>query len=57
MFMKNIGLSYIKVHMATRWTVGHGLILLWFRDLINVTEKLQFIELTFKSLLSSKAVL
>ena len=25
--------NYIKVHMATRWTIRHGLILLWFKDL------------------------
>ena len=31
--------SYIKVHMATRWTIRHGLMLLWFTDLMNVTEE------------------
>ena len=30
---------YIKVHMATRWTIRHGLMLLWFTDLMNVTEE------------------
>ena len=30
--------KYIKVHMATRWTIRHGLMLLWFTDLMNVTE-------------------
>ena len=28
---------YIKVHTATRWTIRHGLMLLWFTDLMNVT--------------------
>ena len=36
----------LKVHMATRWTIRHGLMLLWFEDLMNVTEKLQFIDPT-----------
>ena len=26
-------ISYIKVHMATKWTIRHGLMLLWFIDL------------------------
>ena len=26
--------------MATRWTIRHGLMLLWFKDLMDVTEKL-----------------
>ena len=29
--------EYIKVHTATRWTIRHGLMLLWFADLMNVT--------------------
>ena len=37
-----------KVHKATRWTIRHGLMLLWFKDLMNVTEKLQFIDPTFQ---------
>ena len=37
-----------KVHKATRWTIRHGLMLLWFKDLMNVTEKLQFIDPTFR---------
>ena len=32
---------------ATRWTITHGLMLLWFKDLMNVTEKLQFKDPTF----------
>ena len=31
--------QYIKVHMATRWTIRHGLMLLWFTDLMNVTKE------------------
>ena len=38
---------YIKVHTATRWTIGHDLVLLCFKDLMNVTEKLQFIDQRF----------
>ena len=41
-------LKYIKVHLANRWTTRHGLMLLWFKDLVNVTEKLQFIDPTFR---------
>ena len=33
--------------MATRWTIRHGLMLLWFKDVMNVTKKLQFIDPTF----------
>ena len=25
--------------MGTRWTIRHGLMLLWFADLMNVTEE------------------
>ena len=35
----NMTLKYIKVHIATRWTIRHGLMLLWFTDLMNVTEE------------------
>ena len=38
--------------MATRWTIRHGLMLLWFKDLMNVTEKLQFIEKVFEKTLT-----
>ena len=31
--------KYIKVHTATRWTIRHSLMLLWFTDLMNVTEE------------------
>ena len=52
-------LRYIKVHKATRWTIRHGLMLLWFKDLMNVTEKSQFIDLKFRHsclVLSSGAI-
>ena len=32
---------YIKVHMATRWTIRHVLMLLWFTDLTNVAEEVR----------------
>ena len=40
-FLKETSLKekYIKVYTATRWTIRHGLILLWFADLMNVTEE------------------
>ena len=34
-----IKLKYIKVQMATRWTIRHSLMLLWLADLMNVTEE------------------
>ena len=34
--------------MATRRTIRHGLMLLWLKDLMNVTETLQFIDPTFR---------
>ena len=34
--------SYIKVHTATRWTIRHVLMLLWFTDLTNVAEEVTF---------------
>ena len=30
---------FMKVHTATRRRIRHGLMLLWFADLINVTEE------------------
>ena len=32
-------IKYIKVHMATRWAIRHGLMLLYLKDLMNVTQK------------------
>ena len=51
-------MCYIKVCKATRWTIRHGLMLLWLKDLMLVTEKLQFIDLTFRHscLVSSSGV-
>ena len=40
-------LNNIKVHMATKWTIRNDLILLWFKDLMNVTKKLQFLDPMF----------
>ena len=34
---------FIKVHMATRQTIRHGLMLLWFADLMNVTEEVTIV--------------
>ena len=39
--------TLIKVHKATRWTIRHGLMLLWFKDLTNVTKKFQFMDPMF----------
>ena len=33
----------MKVHTATRRTIRHGLMLLWFADLINVTEEVTIV--------------
>ena len=46
-------LVYIKVHTATRWTIRHGLILLWFTDLMNVTEEVTIHRPNVSTLLSS----
>ena len=43
----------IKVDMATRWTIKHGLMLLWFTDLINVTEEVTIHRPNVSTLLSS----
>ena len=29
--------------MATRWTIRHGLMLLWFADLMSVTEEVSLV--------------
>ena len=44
---------YIKVHKATRWTIRHGLMLLWFTDLMNVTEEITIHRPNVSTLLSS----
>ena len=43
----------IKVHTATRWTIKHGLMLLWFTDLMNVTEEVTIHRPNVSTLLSS----
>ena len=45
---KKTNIYYIKVHKATRWTIRHGLMLLWLKDLMNVTVKLQSIDPMFR---------
>ena len=45
--------EYIKVHTATRWTIRHGLMLLWFADLMNVTEEVTIHRPNVSTLLSS----
>ena len=44
---------YNKVHMATRWTIRHGLMPLWFTDLMNVTEEVTIHRPNVSTLLSS----
>ena len=39
---------YIKFHMATRWIIRQNLMPLQFKDLMNVTKKLQFIDPMFQ---------
>ena len=46
-------LKYIKVHMATRWTIRHSLMLPWFADLMNVTEEVTLHRPNVSTLLSS----
>ena len=40
-------LVLVKTYFAFR----HGLMLLWLKDLMNVTKKLQFIDATFRNFL------
>ena len=39
--------------MATRWTIRHGLMLLWFTDLMNVIEEVTIHRPNVLTLLSS----
>ena len=39
--------------MATRWTIRHSLMLLWFTDLMNVTEEVTIHRSNVLTLLSS----
>ena len=45
---KKANICYIKVYEATRWTIRHGLMLLWLKDLMNVTVGLQSIDPMFR---------
>ena len=45
--------SYIKVNMATRWTIRQALMLLWFKDLMNVTKEAIIHRPNISTLLSS----
>ena len=42
--------------MATRWTIEHGLMLLWFTDLTNVTEEVTIHRPNVSTLLSGAFV-
>ena len=42
--------------MATRWTIGHSLILLGFKDLMNVTEEVTIHRPNVSTLLSSACI-
>ena len=50
---KKTPINSTRVHMATRWTIRHGLMPLWFTDLINVTEKATIHGPNVSTLLSS----
>ena len=43
---------YIKVHTATRWTIRHGLMLLWFTNSMDVTEEVTIHRPNVSTLLS-----
>ena len=45
--------KYIKVHTATSLTIRYGSILLWFTDLMNVTEEVTTHRPDVSTLLSS----
>ena len=45
--------NYIKVHIATKWAIRLGLMLLWFTDLMNVTEDVRIHKPNVSTLLSS----
>ena len=52
-YLLNRSNTYIKVHMATRWTIRHSLMLLWFADLMNVAEEVTIHRPNILTLLSS----
>ena len=39
-YLWDLGSERVKVHKVTRWTIRHGLMLLYFKDIMNVTKKL-----------------
>ena len=39
----------IEKTKCVKIVVRHGLMLLWFKNLMNITEKLQFIDPTFRN--------
>ena len=49
----SLRVKYIKVNMATRWTIRHGLMLLWFIDLMTVPEEVTIHRPNVLKLLSS----
>ena len=49
--------QYIKVHTATRWTIRHGLMLLWFTDLMNVTKEVTIHRPNVLTLLSGAFIM
>ena len=50
-------LKYFKAHRVSRWTIRHGLVLLWFTDLMNVTEKVTIHRPNVSKLLFSAFIL
>ena len=48
--------KYIKAHMATRSTVGHGLMPFWFTDFMNVTEEVTIHRPNVSTLLSGTLI-
>ena len=48
----NLFFFYIKVHTATRWTIRHGLMLLWFTNSMDVTEEVTIHRPNISTLLS-----
>ena len=54
--MSQQNFKYIKAHTAARWTIGHGLMLLWFTDLMNVTEEVTIHRPNVSTLLSSALI-
>ena len=53
MIANDMLITYIKVYTATTLTIRHGLMLLWFTDLMNVTEEVTIHRPNVSTLLSS----